>query len=117
MGQALLLDPDSVRTYFKRYQPGGLAELLRLSFIGSEALLADAEWCELDAHRHLQRHLTVASVVHWVAERFGVRYSQSGMTALRHRLRYVDKKAKLIPGKADSTRQEACVDEYEKLKE
>ena len=39
------------------------------------------------------------------------------MTALRHRLRYVDKKAKLIPGKADSTRQEALVDEYEKLKD
>ncbi len=39
VGQALLLDPDSVRTYFKRYQQGGLDELLRLSFIGSEALL------------------------------------------------------------------------------
>ena len=62
VGQALLLDPHAVRTYFKRYQQGGLAELLRLSFIGSEALLAAAEWCELDAHRHLQRHLTVASV-------------------------------------------------------
>jgi transposase len=117
VGQALLLDPDSVRTYFKRYQQGGLDELLRLSFIGSEALLADAELRELDAHLHLQLHLTVASVVHWVEERFGVRYSLSGMTALLHRLRYVYKKAKLIPGKADSALQEAFVDEYEKLKE
>ncbi len=50
-------------------------------------------------------------------ERFGVRYSLSGMTALLHRLRYVYKKAKLIPGKADSILQEAFVDEYEKLKE
>jgi hypothetical protein len=38
-----------------------------LGFIGSEALLADAEWREFDAHLHLQLHLTVAAVVHWVA--------------------------------------------------
>ncbi len=43
VGTALLLDPDSVRTYFKRYEHGGQDELLRMSFIGSEALLNDLQ--------------------------------------------------------------------------
>ena len=34
---ALLIDEDTVRTYFKRYREGGLAKLLRMDYSGSEA--------------------------------------------------------------------------------
>ncbi|WP_242470518.1 helix-turn-helix domain-containing protein, partial [Allochromatium vinosum] len=40
-------------------------------------------------------------------------YSESGMAALLHRLGYVHKKPKLIPGKADSEAQKAFLGEYE----
>ena len=36
---ALLIDPDTVRSYFKRYKKGGTEELLRMNYVGSEALL------------------------------------------------------------------------------
>ncbi|WP_245232644.1 helix-turn-helix domain-containing protein [Thiorhodococcus minor] len=39
VADALLMDPETVRTYFKRYQKGGVDELLRMSYVGSETLL------------------------------------------------------------------------------
>ncbi len=37
VADALLIDPDTVRDYFKRFKRGGLDELLRMNFVGSEA--------------------------------------------------------------------------------
>ena len=39
VADALLLDPETVRDYFKRYKAGGVEELLGMSYVGSEALL------------------------------------------------------------------------------
>ena len=54
VADALLIDPDTVRTYFKRFKKGGLDGLLRMNYVGSEALLNDAQLLELDVH--LQNH-------------------------------------------------------------
>ena len=99
VADALLFDPDTVRGYFKRYKEGGLDGLLRMSYVGSEALLDAAQLAELDAH--LQAHLypSAEAVARWVEQRWGVRYTPSGMTAVLHRLGYTYKKAKLTPGK------------------
>ena len=117
VADALLFDPDTVRGYFKRYKEGGLDGLLRMSYVGSEALLDAAQLAELDAH--LQTHLypSAEAVARWVEERWGVRYTPSGMTALLHRLGYTYKKAKLTPGKPDPERQEAFLEHYNTIKE
>lgn len=36
VADALLLDPETVRTYFKRYQQGGIVELLSMSYVGED---------------------------------------------------------------------------------
>lgn len=46
-----------------------------------------------------------------------MRYTPEGMTALLRRLGSVDKKAKLVPGKAGAARQEAFAEDYRKLME
>ena len=50
----------------------------------------------------------------WVADRFGVRYTLGGMTAVLHRLHFVFKKTKLIPGcllyTSDAADDLLCVD-------
>ena len=117
VGKALLLDPDTVRSYFKRYRTGGLEQLLRMNYVGSEALLDAEQLAELDAHLAKNLYQSADAVARWVKERFGVQYTPSGMTALLHRLGYRYKKPKLVPGKADAERQEAFVEEYKKLKE
>jgi len=55
VADALLIDPDTVRDYFKRYKKTGIDGLLRMSYVGSEALLNDTQLAELDLH--LQSHL------------------------------------------------------------
>lgn len=117
VADALLIDPDTARDYFKRFKKGGLAGLLRMSYVGSEALLDETQLAELDLHLHRHLYLTAESVARFVAQRWGVRYTPSGMTAVLHRLGYVYKKAKLEPGKhPDPEVQEAFVEKYENIK-
>ena len=88
-----------------------------MNSVGSEARLDREQLAELDAHLQTTAYSTAAAVVRWVAEIFGVHFTVRGMTALLRRLGYTDKKPKQVPGKADTTRQEAHVDAYPKLKE
>lgn len=118
VAEALLVDPDTVRNYFKRYKKGGLDELLRMSYVGSEAWLDDEQLAELDAHLDETVYVSTKGIIKWVEERWGVRYSESGMTAVLRRLGYVYKKPKLIPGKADAEAQQDFLDTiYKDLKE
>ena len=57
VAKALLIDEQSVRTYLKRYKKGGVAELLRMNYVGSEALLDETQLAELDAHLQENLHL------------------------------------------------------------
>ncbi len=99
VADALLIDPDTARDYFKRYKKGGLDGLLRMSYIGSEALLDDTQLLELDDHLQSHLYLTAEAVARHVQKRWGVRYTPSGITVVLHRLGYVYKKAKLEHGK------------------
>jgi transposase len=117
VAEVLQVDPNTVRNHFKRYQQGGLVALRHVAFYGSDCLLTETELTLLDTHLSTHLYLTAKAVAHWVEERFGVRYTESGMATLLHRLGYVHKKPKLIPGKADPEAQKAFLVEYEKIKE
>jgi transposase len=115
---ALLIDDDTVRNHYKRYKRGGLAALERMNYVGSDALLTPEQLDEFDAHLQQELHPTAASAARWVKERFGVNYTDSGMTALLHRLGCRYKKPELLPGKTPAPEvQEAFVASYRKLKE
>lgn len=51
VADALLIDPETVRTYFKRYKIGGIDDLLRMSYLGSEALLDDVQFAEIGSRK------------------------------------------------------------------
>ena len=117
IADALLIDPNTVRNHFKRYQQGGLPGLLQVAYRGSDCELGETELAVLDAHLQTELYLSAKDVAAWVQASFGVVYTISGMTALLHRLGFVYKKPKLVPGKADRTAQEAFLAEYENLKQ
>jgi transposase len=118
VADALLIDPDTVRSYYKRYKKGGVQELLRMSFVGSEAWLDADQLRELDAHLQDELYPTAEAIARFVEQRWGVRYTPSGMTALLHRLGYSYKKAKLEPGRHPAPEvQEAFVEKYLNFKE
>jgi transposase len=117
VAEVLQVDPNTVRNHFKTYRQGGLDGLKHTAYRGSASML-DAEQLEmLDLHVQTHLYLTAKDIAHWVEETFGVTYTESGMTALLHRLGFVYKKPKLVPGKADAESQKAFLAEYEKLKE
>jgi transposase len=113
---ALLVDPNTVRNHFKAYRAGGLSGLVHLAYRGSDCELSEAELNALDAHVQASLYLSAKDVAAWVEAQFDVLYTASGMTALLHRLGFVYKKPKLVPGKADPEAQEAHLAKYEELK-
>jgi len=101
VAEVLLVDPNTVRAYFKRYGKRGLEGLRRVGDGGSVGLLKVKHLVELDARLQANLYLSAKAVAYWVKETFGVSYTQSGMTAVLRRLGYVYKKPRLVPGKAD----------------
>ena len=117
VAEILQVDANTVRNHYKRYRQGGLKALGHIAFRGSACALDDEQLALLDLHLQQRLYLSAKAVARWVEETFGVSYTESGMTALLHRLGYVYKKPKLVPGKADPAAQEAHLEDYKKLKE
>ena len=117
VAEALLIDRNTIRTYFRKYQKGGLEKLLETQHSGSTGFLSVSEAKELDAYLQENLHLTAKSVAAYISRRWKIDYSERGVTALLHRLGYVYKKPKLIPGKANAKAQQDFIEKYEQLQE
>src|SRR3990167_2080942 len=109
---ALLIDNETLRSYVKKYQVGGLPELLKVDYKGSQPQLSVSAIDHLCHVLNTQIFLTTQSVIEYVSIKFGVTYSQSGMRDLLHRLGYEYKKPKLVPGNPDHEAQEIFADQY-----
>lgn len=105
IAEVLMLDIDTIGNYRKRYEAEGVSGLLKNNYFGSEPMLSCAEIVEFSAHLETQTYLTVEAIVLYVEKNYHVRYSISGMRQLLHRLNFVYKKAKTIPGKANAELQ------------
>jgi len=117
VAEVLQVDANTVRNHYRRYRQGGLQALGHIAFRGSACALDEEELALLDVHLQDHLYLSAKAIARWVEDTFGGSYTESGMTALLHRLDYVYKKPKLIPGKADPAAQQAHLEAYRKLKE
>ena len=116
VAEALLIDRNTIRTYYRKYKKGGLVKLLQTQHLGSAGFLSVSEMKELDEYLQENLHLTAKSVAAYIKGRWQIGYSERGATALLHRLGYVYKKPKLVPGKADAKAQLDFLEKYEQLK-
>jgi transposase len=110
---ALLLDEETLRSYVKKYQEGGLPALLKVEYKGSEPQLSVAAINQLCQALNAHIFLTTQSVIDYIKKTFKIIYSQSGMRDLLHRLDYEYKKPKLVPGNPDHEAQEIFAEQYE----
>lgn len=115
IAEVLMLDIDTIGNYRKRYEVGGVSGLLKTNYFGSEPMLSCAEMAELSSHLETQTYLTVEAIVEHVKHVYNVPYSISGMRQLLHRLKFVYKKAKTIPGKANAELQKAYLITLEEI--
>ena len=113
----LFIDDETLRAYVNTYKEEGIAGLLNSKHSGKECLLSDEQQEILRHELDNNIHLTVNSVISFVKRTFQIEYSESGMRDLLHRLGYVYKKPKLVPGNPDIDEQEEFVKYYEEFME
>lgn len=112
---ALLLNEESLRGYVEKYRQGGMEALLRTNYKGRQVNLSEAQQQQLQRELDEHIHLTTGSVIQYIKETFFVEYRLSGMRDLLHRLGYVYKNPKLVPGHPDIDAQEEFIKHDEEL--
>jgi transposase len=117
VAEALLLDRGTVRRYLRSYVEGGLEKLLHTNHRGSQSYLDEQQQMELARELDQTLYSTTAEVIDFIYRRWGVRYTERGVNSLLHRLGFVYKKTKVIPGKADADAQREFLEAYQELKE
>lgn len=115
--KALLLDDETLRSYVKKYQTGGIAELLHHNYTGRQTNLDDKQLKLLCQELDNNIYLTSSAIIEFVSDHFNVDYTVSGMRDLLHREGYTYKKPKLVPGNPDREAQEDFVYYYKKFME
>jgi len=116
VAEMLLLDETTIRRYFKMFQKQGIDGLLEDHYHGSAGFLSLDEEARLTIHLRKHTYQTVKEVVAYVAEEYKKYYSIEGMTHLLHRLNFVYRKTKVIPGKVNREKQEVFKQTYYELK-
>ena len=117
VAQILLLDDQTIRNYEKTFSEEGTSGLLKTGYKGGEPKLTVEEESALKDHIIKTIYSSSGAIIKYVKETYGIQFSDSGMVDLLKRLRFVYKKTKLVPGKADAEKQRAFLQEYQQLKE
>ena len=107
VAEALYLDDDTVRTWFKRYQAGGLDEMKVFDWKGRSGDLSRERMAELSARLGERLMRDSGEVAAYIAARWGVVYGHSGCLALLHRLGFKYKRPESLPARSDEARQAA----------
>jgi transposase len=113
----LLLDETTIRRYEKEYQESGIDGLLEHHYHGSFANLSKAQEKELTGYLKTNLHQTAKEAAAYIQQTYAISYSVEGVTHLLHRLGFVYKKTKIVPGKLDARRQVIFQKMYQLLKE
>ena len=121
VAEILFLDETTVRNYYEKYVQGGKEGLLTLFYAGRQPSLAEVQQQELALYlsiRYLDdnTYLTSREVARYIKQTFGISFKPSGVKDLLHRLGFVYKKPKHVPGKLDPQAQKEFLEKYESLK-
>jgi transposase len=116
VAEALLLDDETVRDWFKLYEESGVGGLTRFEAGGSASQLSQAQEEALVAWISQALPRSTRHVGAYIASQFGVVYeSRSGLVALLHRLGLEFKKPETIGRRLDPAKQQAFIAAYERL--
>ncbi|MDR1478344.1 MAG: IS630 family transposase [Planctomycetaceae bacterium] len=116
VAEAIMLDVNTVRSYFDKYVHGGEEELLEFHYVGRQPMLTAKQEKALSRHLDANVYLSSSEIRHYIKKTFGVAFQPSGVKALLHRLDFVYKKTKHLPGKLDTQAQQEFIEHYEQLK-
>jgi len=116
VSQALFLDDDTIRSWYKLYEQDGLAGLQRFSAGGSASFLNAEQEAELKAWMETCVPRSTCEIGAWIEKKFGIVYeSRSGLAALLHKLGFKFRKPKSIPRQIDEDKQKVFIEHYHNL--
>jgi transposase len=117
VGEILLLDNDTLRTYRNTYLNQDAQALLSDNNNGTKAFFSTEQLDALEKHFTQNVYVDSKGIVAWIEIEFRISYSVSGINTLHKRLDFVYKKPVLTPCKANVEKQEEFVEQYNELKE
>ena len=79
-------------------------------------MLSELQQQELSKHLDENTYLDSKAIAHYIEKTYSVKYFCTGVKELLHRLGFVYKKPKHVPGKLDSEKQKAFIAGYEQLR-
>jgi len=112
IAKILLLDEVTLRRYVKSFQEKGVSGLLEFRYTGGKSQLTPIQLQELKTFLTANTQTKAKDIVAYIQKQYGISYSVIGVTKLLHRLGFVYKKPKIIPGKANRLKQEAFLKRY-----
>jgi transposase len=115
VSEALLLSDETLRSYVKKYRKGHFNALLKILNRGRPPKLNNEETVELKEELTRKIYTSTKEICHYVKIKFNKKFSASGITALLHRLDFVYKKPKYVPGNPDKELQEFFLSEYKRF--
>ena len=116
VSDALLLDDDTIRGWFKVYREGGVAALETFDFTGLHRALTAEQLSQLTSWARATLPASTNVVGHFIETTFGVCYTRSGLVKLMTAIDFVWRKPDLVPSHLDLDAQKACVAEHEGLR-
>ena len=116
IAKLLLFDETTIRRYLQKYQEKGVDGLLECHFLGGKSRLTILQERKLKRYFKINTPQTSLEAAGYIHKTYGISYSTIGVTKLLHRLGFVYKKPKIIPGKADLVKQAAFLKLYRETK-
>ena len=116
IAEVLLLDGDTIRTWYQLYQEDGIEGLASFGHEGGSCRLTVEQQDQLKAWIATTLPRSTRAVGAWIAAECGIEYqTRSGLIALLHRIGMEHRKPKAISRKLDPAKQVAFIKGYEAL--
>jgi len=112
----LLLDEVTLRRYVQQFQAKGIDGILEYRYTGGQSRLTVLQQEAIKEYFREQTPQTAKEAVSYIQKTYEITYSTIGITKLLHRLGFVYKKPKIIPGKANQEKQAAFLEQYKTTK-
>jgi transposase len=114
VARVLLLDDDTIRTWYRLYQEDGIEGLASFGYEGSACRLTAEQQAKLQAWIAATLPRTTREIGAWIWRECGIEYEgRSGLIALLHRLGMEHRKPTAISRKLDPAKQVAFIKAYD----
>ncbi len=116
IARVLLIDDDTIRTWFRLYQEDGIEGLASFGYEGGACRLTGEQQDKLKAWISETLPRSTREIGAWIERECGIAYQgRSGLIALLHRLGMEHRKPKAVSRKLDPELQAAIIKAYEDL--